>query len=1497
LLAFATHAAAQVITTIAGTSFTFPSQPLPATKAPLGRISNVATDTKGNVYVADFDNNLVLRIALDGTLSVVAGNGSYGFSGDGGPATSAALRLDSLFGSGVAADSVGNLYIADTLNGRIRKVSGGIITTVAGNGAYGYAGDGGPATSAALGFPEGVAVDSANNVYIADTDNIRIRKVSGGIITTVAGNGTQGFSGDGGPATSAALGFPEGVAVDSANNVYIADHANNRIRKVSGGIITTVAGNGTQGFSGDGGPATSAQLNGPFGVAVDSTGNVYIADTNNYRVRKVSGGTITTVAGNGNFGFSGDGGPATSAVLNRPHAVAVDSAGNLYIADTANGRIRRASGGIITTFGGSGGFNFSGDGGPGITASLNSPGSVVVDSAGNLFISDSGNSRVRRVSGTVTTVAGNGIPPATLFPVAIFSGDGGQATSAAIAPSGIAVDSAGTLFIADLAYFRIFKVSAGIISVIAGTGAFASFSGDGGPATSAALYGPSAVAVDSGGNLFIVDYAAHRIRKISGGIITTIAGSGPASLLFGGGFSGDAGPATSALLSVPRGVAIGPTGDVFIADTGNNRIRRVSNGIITTVAGNGVAGFSGDGGPATSAALHGPSAVAVDSAGNLFIADTGNNRIRRVLSGIITTVAGNAVAGLSGDGGPATSASLNGPLGVAVDSAGNLYIADTGNNRVREVFAGAVSYQATPANLSFSTSAGGNAPGTEIINLSSSIAGLSFSASTSATWLSIGPSSGSLPAVLQVSVNPANLAAGTYSGTVTITVPNAVPATTTVAVTLTVQPGTPATLAVDSQSVSFAATQGSGALTQQLHVSNTGGGSLSFTANVTTSSGGSWLTISPANGTATPSSPASLTVTATPGSLAPGTYSGTVTVTGAGSTINVSVTLSVSAPTALILVSQSALSFTAVAQGGVPLPQNFGILNTGQGPMSWTATATTISGGNWLQISPSNGTVQRPYLDVSLVDVSIDPSTLAAGTYYGRIQVSAVAANTPQVMTVILTVLPAGLTLGPQMFPAGLIFTEVAGVTPGSQDVQLGNPTGTVNSYQSASIGSGFSFLPANATIQPGQPTTVRVFPDFSNLSPGSIQQGTIALQFADRSPQQVINILIVVAPSGSTAAPLDSYDTEDRATAERGYQIELGPDAASGCATQALQVQYRSLQPNFTAVVGHGKAIDVQVSDGCGTLVGPGGQQAQVSAYFASESVAMTHIGGGIWQGTWKPLTAGPVLVSVTAFLAQGGNLVAGQASVLSGVVSAPAPAATTPTVTAQGVVHAASDQGGVPIAPGGLITVYGVNLADGVGQSKGLPLPQQLNGTQVLLGNQPLPILYTSAGQLNVQVPYGVPVNTQYQLTVQHGATLSVPQSLVVAQAQPGIFTVNQQGTGQGSIVKSDQVTLAQPGTPASIGETIVIYCTGLGTVTPAVKEGSPAPTTPPLSTTVNPVTVTIGGKAAQVAFAGLTPEYAGLYQLNVVVPAGITTGDAVPVVVQVAGQTSPAVTMAVR
>ena len=275
-----------------------------------------------------------------------------GFSGDGGPATSALLNSP----QGVAVDSAGNLYIADNGNSRIRKVSNGVITTVAGNGTLGFSGDNGPATSAQLNRPFGVAVDSAGDLYIADAGNNRIRKISNGVITTVAGSGAiyeangglgsgaSGFGGDGGPAISALLSDPEGVALDSAGNLYIADTYNSRIRKVSNGVITTVAGNGTYGFSGDGGQAVSAQLDEPYGVAVDSASNLYIADWQNNRIRKVSNGVIDTIAGDSLVGgFSGDNGPATKAELYYPFGVAVDSVGNVYVADTFNYRIRALS--------------------------------------------------------------------------------------------------------------------------------------------------------------------------------------------------------------------------------------------------------------------------------------------------------------------------------------------------------------------------------------------------------------------------------------------------------------------------------------------------------------------------------------------------------------------------------------------------------------------------------------------------------------------------------------------------------------------------------------------------------------------------------------------------------------------------------------------------------------------------------------------------------------------------------------------------------------------------------------------------------------------------------------------------------------------------------------------------------------------------------------------------------------------------------------------------
>lgn len=331
------------------------------------------------------------------TIATFAGNGIAAYAGDGGQAINASLNNP----KAMAIDSAGNIYIADPGNARIRRVTpAGVITTFAGNGVNTFAGDGGPATSASISDASGIALDAAGNLYIADSSNRRIRKVSGGIISTVAGTGTQGYTGDGGPAMSATLGRPVALTFDVAGNMYYVDSVNQCVRRITAaGVISTVVGNGVQAFSGDGGQATSASLAFPLGIALDSSGNMYIADANNNRIRKVnSSGIITTVAGNGNGEFAGDGGVATNASLNIPSDVAIDSAGNLYIGDAGNNRVREVNtSGIITTIAGTDENGFSGDGGAPTQAMLNYPWSVKASPSGTIYIGDMANNRVREI--------------------------------------------------------------------------------------------------------------------------------------------------------------------------------------------------------------------------------------------------------------------------------------------------------------------------------------------------------------------------------------------------------------------------------------------------------------------------------------------------------------------------------------------------------------------------------------------------------------------------------------------------------------------------------------------------------------------------------------------------------------------------------------------------------------------------------------------------------------------------------------------------------------------------------------------------------------------------------------------------------------------------------------------------------------------------------------------------------------------------------------------
>ena len=657
---------------------------IPARDACLRGPFRIAVGVDGTIYFGESFAFVIRKITPDGMVNVVAGNAVVGNGGDGGSALAAQIGADI---AGLALDSHGNLYLGDT-NFTVRRVANGIITRFAGTGQSGFSGDGGPASAAQLGTVNGIAMDSQDDLYISTADN-RVRKVTpDGMIQTIAGTGQAAHSGDGGAAVKASLDRPTALAVDAQGNLYIAE-GSFRIRRVSpDGLITTVAGNGTYGFSAENVSALPAKLGQLTSMATAPDGSLYFGErtpdplaTPFTRVRRLTlDGKLVTVAAGRGAGYSYSGTPALDAGAGLITGLAFDPSGNLYFSDFYNHLISRVdTAGMLTVAGGR--PRFGGDGGPAFHAVTAFLTGIATDSNGNIYVGDAWNRRIRRIDFAlnISTFAGNGA-----------FGDFGDGLPAEAASLGwtnqMIVLPDGSLLVADYGSNRVRRIdSLGMITTVAGTGQPGG-GGDGGPAVNAQLNNPFGVAVDSSGNIYVSEVTGNRVRKITlDGTITTIAGKGTP------GYSGDNGPARDALINGPRSLALDANGNLYIADFANFRIRRISpDGTISTFAGNGKSGTTGDGGLATSASINAPLGLLFEPYGALLFTSNSavgvgrGGLVRRIRpDGTIDTIAGTGNPGDDGDGGYATDATLNFPDSLAIDSAGRILVTDRFNLRVR----------------------------------------------------------------------------------------------------------------------------------------------------------------------------------------------------------------------------------------------------------------------------------------------------------------------------------------------------------------------------------------------------------------------------------------------------------------------------------------------------------------------------------------------------------------------------------------------------------------------------------------------------------------------------------------------------------------------------------------------------------------------------------------------------------------------------------------------
>jgi uncharacterized protein (TIGR03437 family) len=1375
--------------------------------------------------------------------------------------------------SHIVGDAAGNIYFTDSGFNRVRKLTpDGLVTTVVGTGEQGFAGDGGLARLAKLNGPTGLAFDAAGNLFITDVENCRVRRVdTAGFISTFAGNGQCTHSGDNGPALSASAvqHDAEGLTFDSRGNLYIS--ASTTIRRVdrATGIITTVVGIANAvdcSLIPDGTPATARATCSLGDVVFDPDDNLYFV--NNITLAKVSAATgiVTNIL---------RGAGARKGLVR-------DQSGRLIFSHTTGPvkRVGAGGGGVTVIAGSTAPFD-----GPGQFAVLASPRSVALDAAGVLYIGELAG-RIRRFdpsTGLVATVAGGG---------SAALADGIAATAATLVSSGNAlfVDSRGNLlFSHDRTVWKI-DTRTGTLSRIAGNQALDPYgpSGDGGSALEATLNNTAGIVADAAGNVFISEQDGHRVRRVdaANGIITTIAGNGV------DGYSGDGGPATAASLSQPRGLAFDLQGNLLIADGGaTSALRRVdmSTGVITMVQAR-----SKEGDPLKP--VTGPyKGVAVDKTGSIFLTQSpGQVSQIRAPDSVLVTLAGST-AGFFGDGGLAALARLSSEDGrLAVDAAGNIYVADLNNGRVRKLTPTVILpvVAISPGTLFFTQVQGSTTIAVQVLNISSANSlpfnwTLDISTSTGGSWLNASSRSGSVPqggaSSVMLMVASSRLGAGTYRGTVTITATGATNSPQTVEVVLTVAGAAGAAIGLSQQYLNFQGVQGgANPPPQTLSISNVGSGTLSWSATADTSSGGQWLRISSGLGTA----PSTLTISADITGLAQGVYQGQVTLRNltANETRIISVVLTVTKTQPILLPTQTGFLFVGIEGSLVIGPQSFAIQNAGQGRMDWQIQVNLPAGGDWLRVSPTSGTSDAAVSVAPTVTLLVDPSKLRAGVSVGLLTITATGAlNAPQTGIVLVNMLSRGSLPVGTINPLGVIFTAATGASGAlTQGISIASTGGQALQYlartQTQAGGSWLSVTPEQGVLLSSAETAaLSVQAQPSGLSTG-VYVGSVILSFGTGVTQEVA-VALVVSPVATSDANL-TYDRQPDT-----WHLTPGTSSVA-CAPRRMVIVETKLGNRFSLQSGWPIPMLVQAVDDCGSAV----STATVAASFTGNEppLVFQNLRNGNYMATWVPATKGSIGVTVRA-VASGledgvfqfsGTL--GEASKL-------------PLVFRDGWVNAASFDRYKPLAPGMIFSLFGSNLAEGRNLASQIPLPRTLGNIKATIGGYEAPLFYADSGQVNAQVPFELTPGVA-TLVVTGKDAAGAPGTVTIVNAQPGVFTVSQSGTGQG-VVLDGLNNLVDSSHAVKAGEAVVIYATGLGATSPAVATGQAAPAVPPLALVTTPVKVTIGGVEATVEFAGLAPGFVGLHQVNARVPAGVSPGNAVALVLTQNGVASNTVTIAVK